>query len=602
LESPIGQVPAAGYVKQENFSKESIQWLEWIMEANRQGGEPITIQHALNKGEFHIPGTNYRADGYCEATNTIYEFEGCLWHGCPTCFSDRDVKHPRTREPSEVLYVKTMKRRAELEALGYKVVSLWEHEFHEMKKGNSKMSKYVDNLDLQDRLEPRDSFFGGRTNAVRLHYRVQSGEQIHYIDFTSLYPWVNKYMMYPVGHPDIITENFKPITEYECGIAKVKVLPPRGLYHPVLPYTSQGKLKFPLCKSCADREQQSPCQCSDSDRAIVGVWCTPELHKALEKGYKILTTYEVYHWPKYTKYDRTTGEGGLFTTYVNTFLKFKQQASDWPEWCKTEEDKKKYLSDYALNEGIQLDWDTIERNPGLRSVAKLCLNSFWGKWGQRMNLKQSGYIYEVDEFYQYVTDPTKEIIDFHIINEDTIQVEWEHKDEFIPDDTRTNIFLATFTTCWARLKLYSVLEALGRSVLYFDTDSVIHVSRPGAPDPLRGDYLGQLTDELDGAYIEEFVSGGPKNYAYHTSTGNEVCKVRGFTLNYKNSQLINFESVRDMILSQDYTNSITTTNPHKICRNKQSRTIFNREEKKNYGVVYTKRVIQEDFDTLPYGY
>ncbi|KYN09169.1 hypothetical protein ALC57_18724 [Trachymyrmex cornetzi] len=41
---------------------------------------------------------------------------------------------------------------------------------------------------------------------------------------------------------------------------------------------------------------------------------------------------------------------------------------------------------YQETEGIVLDKNNIARNPGIRSVAKLCLNSFWGKFGQRSNL------------------------------------------------------------------------------------------------------------------------------------------------------------------------------------------------------------------------
>ena len=31
-----------------------------------------------------------------------------------------------------------------------------------------------------------------------------------------------------------------------------------------------------------------------------------------------------------TKYDRATGEGGLFVEYINTFLKLKTEASGYP--------------------------------------------------------------------------------------------------------------------------------------------------------------------------------------------------------------------------------------------------------------------------------
>ena len=63
-----------------------------------------------------------------------------------------------------------------------------------------------------------------------------------------------------------------------------------------------------------------------------------------------------------------------------------------------------------------------------------------------------------------------------------------------------------------------------------------------------------MTSELKpGEFICEFVSGGPKNYAYksiNSVMGEEktVCKVTGITLNYSVSELVNFESIRRMIL------------------------------------------------------
>jgi len=50
------------------------------------------------------------------------------------------------------------------------------------------------------------------------------------------------------------------------------------------------------------------------------------------------------------------------------------------------------------------------------------------------------------------------------------------------------------------------------------------------------------------------VSGGLKNYACRvidTVTGrtDKVCKVRGITLNYNASQMVNFDVIRDMILA-----------------------------------------------------
>ena len=89
------------------------------------------------------------------------------------------------------------------------------------------------------------------------------------------------------------------------------ITPPRGLYHPVLPYRSNGKLKFPLCQTCAENENPSPFACSDEDRAMTGTWCTPELETAVRLGYQVLKIYAVYHWKVTTRYDPETKEGGL---------------------------------------------------------------------------------------------------------------------------------------------------------------------------------------------------------------------------------------------------------------------------------------------------
>lgn len=639
IDSPIAQVPNAGYISRDNFSKSSIQWLEYLMERSRQTRNPIQIQHAMNQAEYKIPGTRYKVDGYCASTNTVFEYHGCIWHGCPTCFpTDRKTtKSPRTNQSMDELYALTMDKKRTIIQMGYRYKCIWEHTFMAQIQNDSALNNFVQTLDVQHRLDPRDSFFGGRTNATKLRCEAKEGEQIKYVDFCSLYPYINASSAYPVGHPEIITSNFRPITEY-FGIAKVTVLPPRQLYHPVLPYRSGGKLKFPLCRTCADEELITSCTHNDAQRSLTGTWCTPELYAALRKGYTIDTIYEVYHWDQTTQYDSVSKEGGLFVEYINTFLKLKQQASDWPKWCTSQDDKDKYLTDYMDHQGIELDPEKIETNPGLRNLAKLMLNSMWGKWGQRQNMTQHEFYHELelDKFLRTLTDPKKCISSFHIVNEQNILLEWSYQSTFVPDDMKTNIFLATFTTCFARLKLYDLLDTLGERVIYFDTDSAIFLSRPGDVDPPTGDFLGDLTDELKGSYITDFVSGGPKNYAYRTNKGKQKCKVKGFSLNFDNSQHLNFDSMTEMVTNVNHTKPvtfsgkrkatdptgkklakrtktdkknepekngvITLVNPSKICRSKDHNIIYNREERKQYRIVYTKRVIQPDLDTLPYGY
>lgn len=62
-------------------------------------------------------------------------------------------------------------------------------------------------------LNPRDGFFNGRTNTCQLYGKVNEsrGEEIRYVDVTSLHPTVNKYDVYPVSHTTVLTNPVEDI-------------------------------------------------------------------------------------------------------------------------------------------------------------------------------------------------------------------------------------------------------------------------------------------------------------------------------------------------------------------------------------------------------
>ena len=139
---------------------------------------------------------------------------------------------------------------------------------------------------------------------------------------------------------------------------------------------------------------------------------------------------------------------------------------------------------------------------------------FLGKFAQRSNLIKTKMVTEPKEFYHFVFSDEFEVSDARLVNDETVEVHYRSNEEFAEQDDKVNIVIAAFTTAYARLKLYDLLDLLQERVLYYDTDSVIYVHEPGKPDPPLGNYLGDLTDELNGDYITTFISGGPKNYAY----------------------------------------------------------------------------------------
>ena len=118
-----------------------------------------------------------------------------------------------------------------------------------------------------------------------------------------------------------------------------------------------------------------------------------------------------------------------------------------------------------------------------------------------------------------------------------------------------------------------------------------------------GDFLGDMTNELDGDVITEFVSGGAKNYGYTTQQGKVVCKVRGFTLNVRGAAVLNFQTLKDNILAElenplDHRRPTNVVTSYYFQRDLEQKRIKVVPRIKQYGLIlimYTKY-------THPYGY
>ena len=265
------------------------------------------------------------------------------------------------------------------------------------------------------------------------------GQKIHYIDYTSLYPWVNKTCVYPKGPPQFISQPGHTNINNYFGFVKCQVLSPPELYHPVLPHRHAGKLTFPLCATCVQEKMDKPplkrthlCTHSEHERTLTGTWCTPELRKAVELGYQIQYIYEVWHFPETCQ--------GLFQDYVNTWLKIKQEASGWPKWVGDDETKRQqYIRDYYEHEGIHLEYDKIEHNPGLRALAKMMLNSMWGKFGQRLNETQVKEFNDAQAFHRFLDTNTLDVRHVSVINDHLVEVHYQHQHQH---------HLPTLTSLW----------------------------------------------------------------------------------------------------------------------------------------------------------
>ena len=292
-----------------NQSVKALQWLYFKEQGlAKPDASPDRIRHVRNGSEQSVTCVEgrYFVDGYDPQSNTVYEFHGCFWHGCPRCHpGNRHARHAANPDRTmEELWRATLAKEAALRLDGYTLEVMWECDWDILYEHDPAVKRFVTDFPLVEPLQPRHAFFGGRTGAVALHAVASEGEEIRYVDVTSLYPWVKKNARYPIGHPTILTQPRDDDIANYFGIALVDILAPANLFHPVLPVRSGNKLTFPLCAACVKKEQANPmllrtdsCYHTPEERMLCGTWCTPEIEKAVEKGYRVVQIYEVWHFP-----------------------------------------------------------------------------------------------------------------------------------------------------------------------------------------------------------------------------------------------------------------------------------------------------------------
>jgi hypothetical protein len=335
--------------------------------------------------------------------------------------------------------------------------------------------------------------------------------------------------------------------------------------------------------------------------------------EALNQNYTLIKIYEVWHWEKSVQYNKETGEDGLFSNYINAFLKLKQESSGWPKWVKTDADMDLYIHKFKEHEGITLDKKKILVNTGMRHVSKLCLTSHWGRFGMQTNKAKIKILTETSEWYKIINNDNFVVHGVLASTPDIIQVSVSENVNLHVGSFHNSVPLAAFVTTYARLRLFSSLAQIGRRVLYTDTDSIIFVIDNDflhTANMLKtGDFLGDWADEIQGSYgdnvhISEFVSAGPKNYTKRFSNGQCVSVVKGFALTSTAANNLNFDSIKGVVMDfiHNKQGEQLCVEQSSIKRNKETWEMKSILCNKEYNMVYDKRVINyENFQTDPYG-
>jgi len=420
-------------------------------------------------------------------------------------------------------------------------------------------------------------FFGGRTEVFKLfkswtEEEIKSGTHGKYVDIQSLYPSVQYFDELPCGIPvwvDGVENDLELFVKNNYGYIECDVECP-DIHIPLLPEKKNNKLMF------------------DNVKKIKAVYSSIELNRAIEIGYKITKIYKALTFNKCDD---------LFKGYIQNFLKIKTECAGYKG-----DDIDAYIERYYKGCGVLLDKNKIKKNSGMKLLAKICLNSLWGKFGQRDDLPSNEYV-KNDKWFKLLKkhiDGDIELKNEVLIDSETLYVSYVNKVEKETSLQGTNLALAGFTTANARLRLYKELYKLDKRVIYCDTDSIIYEYQKDNYNVVEGDSLGEWELE-DNGDLKEVYALAPKTYGYKSIDGEEKYKCKGVTLNYGNCMKFTYDNLKKLIKGEMKDNKIITENLDFIKDNKTGKIHTKISEKEtNYNPEEFKRIFFENGESRPF--
>ena len=590
-----------------NASKLSTGYIDHINSERSKVGLPIFF-HSENFFPGEIRVGNFFLDGFCPTTNEAVEVNGCLYHAhsCNTADTASST---------------TLRKAAYLQKWGLHLKTVYECEIPKSLKSQIYLKSNI------PKLVPDSALFGGRTEVFCRFLQNSDRITLRYIDVISLYPYVLRSKYFPINTFQIIRPHVEPSFTFEIekvfGLVFCKILPPRGLFVPVLPTKIRKKTIFTLCRLCAEENKYSNkvlditqgddlpdqlqfCFHNDQQRCFVGVYTSVELELALKFNYKILEIYEIWHFKEKSNQ--------LFTDFINTYFKFKLESSGFPSHVKTDSDKIAYVRQVETLDNVKLDIDNIKSNTGLRLISKSILCSLWGRFGMK-TFPKSGYFNEV-EIGKMLLSSNFKIHQIYPISVETSLVSFEKLDNKYKRNrysTSINIILSFFTTAYARIELYNALVRIKPSMLgACDTDSVQMSYFTSENCPIKlGQTLGEFTDEITKSYgtnatLQEIVSPGSKQNSRKIYLPEEekfvyeiVC--RGFTRTNIFQDKITHTMMKSAVITQSDEETVI---PYvKFIRDKETLSIHTVEQNKRYTPVQDKRMLVKNSTiTFPFGF
>lgn len=589
----------------------------WIYELNLQRPPSDQILYLGNSlKEYYDFSLHLPIDGYCPASGQIYLFLDCSYWACVECCQE-DHEY-NNKIPSRGLYASDIKNMLdatlyELSRTYSKVNVLWSHEYN-----TSFKNPHL--IEMAKLMTPAECFYGGRTEVFQLFAHAERcGKEIHYYDVTSLYPSVYAHHPLPLGKPVHLIGNYIDRSRFHpthsdryYGFAKIHVVPRKGDLIGLLPTRDEktGRLFFPVYP-------------------MTGCWFTTEIYLAMQNGYEVTEIYEIYAWDQRNRSDCHLG------AYVNYFFQMKQEAEGWKKLGASsdnpcEEEKLELVEKLYIQNGHlgRIRPDKVKKNAVLRSLAKLYLNSLWGKLAQKPSKNNHLTIYGTQQLLDLIHNPHVQLSScaFREVSPGVYKSNFKLKEEFVPAVKHGNLFIGAAVTATARTILHRKMLQVGvQNMIYCDTDSIIFTYDPEL-GILTDVGLGKWTNEYPSAIIEHVYALAPKLYSLKLrpvggeKPSYESFRAKGVQLTLNNQELLKFDHVKCLIenlikgeecefaLEVDNMNIFTNSTNNALPYGQ----LYTRYNKKKVRAIITKRVFEKmqiinwdevsSIRTYPFGY
>jgi len=293
----------------------------------------------------------------------------------------------------------------------------------------------------------------------------KKGVKIKCLDVNSLYPAVMKKYPMPIGSPTYFKGNIRYINPKSIGFFYCNIIAPDNIKHPIL---------------------QTHVMTNNGIRTLspIGTWSdmlfSEEMDNAMKFGYK----FEIL-------WGYTFESGFVFKEYVDTLYNLR---NEYP------------------------------RGSAMNLIAKLLLNSLYGRFGMDDNFTEVNIIHK--DFYgdfenKFFDDIIKsqKLGDFYL-------VEYKQNENQIENEDVTHnvsIAIAAAITSYARIHMTQFKNNPKINLYYTDTDS-IYTDSELDPSLIDDKILGKLKIEYT---CKKAIFLAPKVYYLETEDGEVIYKVKG---------------------------------------------------------------------------